>query len=194
MTGTTTPQNIDISSWITLYIHTEMCHLFESLEALSSTTEGCKVHNDEHKLPTKILILAIHTTLPGHSNDGNRRSAWCQAALVDNPRVVWRSNQRAISNTWHGRKLRDCWALSARLGIQNCETGNTLPETLATQHTALQHPTLTPAVSVSRNKRYYRRHFPPCLNINKCVTAVILSNFSRNYLRNRSTSDIGVFD
>ena len=30
------------------------------------------------------------------------------------------------------------------------------------------------------------------LLINKCVTAVILSNFSRHYLRNRSTSDIGV--
>ena len=29
------------------------------------------------------------------------------------------------------------------------------------------------------------------LVINKCVTAVILSNFSRHYLRNRSTSDIG---
>jgi len=32
-----------------------------------------------------------------------------------------------------------------------------------------------------------------CLVINKCVTAVILSNFSRHYLRNRSTSDIGFF-
>ena len=30
------------------------------------------------------------------------------------------------------------------------------------------------------------------LVINKCVTAVILSNFSRHYPRNRSTSDIGV--
>jgi len=30
------------------------------------------------------------------------------------------------------------------------------------------------------------------LIINKCVTAVILSNFSRPYLRNRSTSDMGV--
>ena len=30
------------------------------------------------------------------------------------------------------------------------------------------------------------------LVINKCVTAVILSNFSRHYLRNRSTLDIGV--
>jgi len=29
------------------------------------------------------------------------------------------------------------------------------------------------------------------LVINNCVTAVILSNFSRHYLRNRSTSDIG---
>ena len=30
------------------------------------------------------------------------------------------------------------------------------------------------------------------LVINKCVTTAILSNFSRHYLRNRSTLDIGV--
>ena len=30
------------------------------------------------------------------------------------------------------------------------------------------------------------------LIINKCVTAVIFSKFSRHYLRNRSTLDIGV--
>jgi len=30
------------------------------------------------------------------------------------------------------------------------------------------------------------------LVINKCVTAVNVSNFSGNYLRNRSTLDIGV--
>jgi hypothetical protein len=30
------------------------------------------------------------------------------------------------------------------------------------------------------------------LVINKCVTAVILSNFAGHYLRNRSTLDIGV--
>ena len=30
------------------------------------------------------------------------------------------------------------------------------------------------------------------LVINKCVTAVIISNFSGHYLRNRSNSDIGV--
>jgi len=30
------------------------------------------------------------------------------------------------------------------------------------------------------------------LVINKCVTAVILSNFSGHYLRNRSNLDIGV--
>jgi len=30
------------------------------------------------------------------------------------------------------------------------------------------------------------------LVINKCVTAVIISNFSGHYLRNRSTLDIGV--
>ena len=39
-------------------------------------------------------------------------------------------------------------------------------------------------------------HFPASFNmylvINKCVTAVTLSNFSRHYLRNRSTLDIGV--
>ena len=38
-------------------------------------------------------------------------------------------------------------------------------------------------------------HIPASLNwylvISKCVTAVILRNFSRHYLRNRSTSDIG---
>ena len=31
------------------------------------------------------------------------------------------------------------------------------------------------------------------LVINKCVTVVILSNFSRRYLRNRSTSDTDAF-
>jgi len=31
------------------------------------------------------------------------------------------------------------------------------------------------------------------LIINKCVPAVILSYFSRHYLHNRSTLDIGVF-
>jgi len=40
-------------------------------------------------------------------------------------------------------------------------------------------------------------HIPASFNvylvINKCVTAVILSNLFRHYLRNRSTSDIGVF-
>ena len=39
-------------------------------------------------------------------------------------------------------------------------------------------------------------HIPASFNmylvINKCVTAAILSNFSRHYLRNRSTWDIGV--
>jgi len=39
-------------------------------------------------------------------------------------------------------------------------------------------------------------HIPASFNvylvINKCVTAVILSNFSRHYLHNRSTLDIGV--
>jgi len=40
-------------------------------------------------------------------------------------------------------------------------------------------------------------HIPASFNmnlvINKCVTAVILSNFSGHYLRNLSTLDIGVF-
>jgi len=40
-------------------------------------------------------------------------------------------------------------------------------------------------------------HIPASFNmylvINKCVTAVILSNFSHHYLCNLSTSDIGVF-
>ena len=39
-------------------------------------------------------------------------------------------------------------------------------------------------------------HIPASVNvylvINTCVTAVILSNFSGRYLRNRSTLDIGV--
>jgi len=39
----------------------------------------------------------------------------------------------------------------------------------------------------------YPTSFNVYLVINKCVTAVILSNFSRHYLRNRSTWDIGVF-
>jgi hypothetical protein len=38
----------------------------------------------------------------------------------------------------------------------------------------------------------YSCHFNMNLVINKCVTAVILSKFSRHYLRNRSTLDIGV--
>ena len=38
----------------------------------------------------------------------------------------------------------------------------------------------------------YSRHFYMYLVINKCVTAVKVSNFSSHYLRNRSTLDIGV--
>ena len=34
--------------------------------------------------------------------------------------------------------------------------------------------------------------FNMCLVISKCVTAVKVSNFSGDYLRNRSTFDIGV--
>ena len=38
----------------------------------------------------------------------------------------------------------------------------------------------------------YSCQFYMYLVINKCVTAVILSNFSRHYLCNRSTWDVGV--
>ena len=38
----------------------------------------------------------------------------------------------------------------------------------------------------------YSCSFNMNLAINKCVTAVILSNFSGHYLRDRSTLDIGV--
>jgi len=38
----------------------------------------------------------------------------------------------------------------------------------------------------------YSCSFNMYLVINKCVTAVKVSNFSGNYLRNRSTLDIGV--
>ena len=41
-----------------------------------------------------------------------------------------------------------------------------------------------------------KQHIPASFNmylvINKCVTAVKISNFSGHYLRNRSTLDIGV--
>jgi len=43
----------------------------------------------------------------------------------------------------------------------------------------------------------HKPHIPARFNmylvINKCITAVILSNFSRHYLRKRSTLDIGFF-
>jgi len=39
----------------------------------------------------------------------------------------------------------------------------------------------------------YFFNFSMYLVINKCVTAVIISNFSLHYLCNRSTLDIGVF-
>jgi hypothetical protein len=55
MTDIITSQNIDLSSWITLYIHTEIYYLFGILEALSSI-EGWKGRStDEHKIPIKIL-------------------------------------------------------------------------------------------------------------------------------------------
>ena len=42
----------------------------------------------------------------------------------------------------------------------------------------------------------YKPHIPASFNmnlvINKCVTAVKVSNFTGHYLRNRSTLDIGV--
>ena len=88
MTGIITTQNNELSPWIALYIHTEMCHLYESLEALSSKTESWKVRTDEHKLQFKILILAIHTTRPITSMTAIGVPPVCQAALVDNPRIV----------------------------------------------------------------------------------------------------------
>jgi len=42
-------------------------------------------------------------------------------------------------------------------------------------------------------KPHIHATFNMYLVINKCITAVILSNFSRHYLRNRSTSDRGAF-
>ena len=42
-------------------------------------------------------------------------------------------------------------------------------------------------------KPHIHGSFNMYLVINKCVTAAILSNFSRHYLRNRSTLDISVF-
>jgi len=41
-------------------------------------------------------------------------------------------------------------------------------------------------------KQYIPASFNMYLVINKCVTAVKISNFSGHYLRNRSTLDIGV--
>ena len=41
-------------------------------------------------------------------------------------------------------------------------------------------------------KPHISASFNMYLVINKCVTAVILSNFSRHYLRKGSTLDIGV--
>ena len=41
-------------------------------------------------------------------------------------------------------------------------------------------------------KPHIPANFDTYLVINQCVTAVILSDFSRHYLRNRSTLDIGV--
>ena len=53
------------------------------------------------------------------------------------------------------------------------------------------------SLMLSTDIKLQKAHIPVSFNmylvINKCVTAVILSNFSRHYLRNLSTSDIGVF-
>ena len=60
---------------------------------------------------------------------------------------------------------------------------------------ALCHSYVTWMLSTDINLQ--KLHIPASFNmyllINKCVTAVTLSNFSRHYLRNRSTSDIGVW-
>ena len=56
--------------------------------------------------------------------------------------------------------------------------------------------TTTALVRVLQILTLQKPHIPASFNmnlvINKCITAVILSNFSGHYLRNRSTSDIGV--
>ena len=59
---------------------------------------------------------------------------------------------------------------------------------------ALCHSQVTLMLSTVINitETTYSCQFNMCLVINKCVTAVILSNFSGHYLRNRSTLDIGV--
>ena len=45
---------------------------------------------------------------------------------------------------------------------------------------------------INIHKPYIPASFNMYLIINKCVTAVKVSNFSGHYLRNRSTLDIGV--
>ena len=60
---------------------------------------------------------------------------------------------------------------------------------------ALCHSQVTLMLSTDIN--ITGKHIPASFNmylvINKCVTAVKVSNFSRYYLRNRSTLDIVVF-
>ena len=52
------------------------------------------------------------------------------------------------------------------------------------------------SLMLSTELRLQKPHIPASFNmylvINKCVTAVKVSNFSGHYLRNRSTLDIGV--
>ena len=59
---------------------------------------------------------------------------------------------------------------------------------------ALCHSQVTLMLSTDINitETTYRCSFNMYLVINKCVTAVKVSNFSGNYLRNCSTLDIGV--
>jgi hypothetical protein len=49
---------------------------------------------------------------------------------------------------------------------------------------------LSTGINITETK--YSCHFNMYLVINKCVTAVKVSNFSGHYLRNRPTLDIGV--
>jgi len=59
---------------------------------------------------------------------------------------------------------------------------------------ALCHSQVTFMLSIDINitETTYSCRFNMNLAISKCVTAVKVSNFSRHYLRNRSTLDIGV--
>ena len=50
------------------------------------------------------------------------------------------------------------------------------------------------STDINTTETHIAASFNVYLVTNTCVTAVILSSFSRHYLRNRSTLDIGVLD